>query len=508
MMKNLIFCLKINTAIILFISVYAFIIPAITIVSDLQDDGLYSNKIPNLVFRTHKAISQKYAKWAQKRVHTGEAAKLSTSDVAGTEWPIFGSVFYLWATEAIQEAYQENHKLARSAPKDYAHEAIEAATALIVDPNHATWVRQYWGYNYLKKENLFYRMLLISGLTSYQKLTSNNKYESLLCSQVESLSKELDESPHGLLDDYPGQCYPVDIVPAIAAIRRADAVLDTNHSEFSIRAIRGFQDNALDKNTDLPAYNVDSKTGYSLSSARGVGLSYMLIWAPELWPQTAKEWYGRYEQLFWQQNEWIKGFREFPRENDREAFSNQLFFEEVDAGPVIAGYGVAASAFGIGATRAMGRFDHAYLLAAQAIAVSLPMINGTLLGPRILSSMSDAPYLGEAAMLFALSRKSVDSVTITERPKPPWSVYVIVFFLLFTGIFEILISTYKLRRWKHYEQYIIPFPKIQFDIWLILVISAVIIWTIKSPLIGLIYILFAQLIPIKLWKHPKSRNPV
>jgi hypothetical protein len=36
--------------------------------------------------------------------------------------------------------------------------AIEAATALVADPNHAGWSSST-GASYLEKENLFYRML-------------------------------------------------------------------------------------------------------------------------------------------------------------------------------------------------------------------------------------------------------------------------------------------------------------------------------------------------------------
>jgi hypothetical protein len=103
-----------------------------------------------------------------------------------------------------------------------------------------------------------------------------------------------------LLDDYPGQCYPVDIVPAIAAIRRADSVLGTDHAEFVERAVRGFEDTRLDENTGLPGYVVNSRTGKMLDSARGVDMSYMLIWAPQVWPQTARNWYDKYEKQFWQ----------------------------------------------------------------------------------------------------------------------------------------------------------------------------------------------------------------
>jgi hypothetical protein len=289
MRKSLAICIYVNTVIAIALSLYFFIIPAGELGWNLRDPGLHGREVPRFAFRWHRALSPKYERWARDRVRSGKAQS-NTADIAGTEWPLFGSVFYLWATEALQEAAQENPGLCTTPPSQYACGAIEAATALVADPNQAGWVRQHWGDGYLDHENLFYRMLLISALTSYQKLLGDTKYEELLRRQAGSLADELDKSPYGLLDDYPGQCYPVDIVQTIAAIQRADAVLGTDHSQFVARAIRGFEGAMLDRHTGLPAYVVDSKTGRAESSARGVGLSFMLTWAPRLWTQTAEDW--------------------------------------------------------------------------------------------------------------------------------------------------------------------------------------------------------------------------
>jgi len=492
MKKYLILCVIVNAIIIISLSVYAFLVPAGMMIYDLRDPGLYSNKMPRCVFRWHKALSGKYEKWARRRVKSKSATKLTKSNISGTEWPVFGSVFYLWSTEALQDAYTENPRLVSSAPKDYAQGAIEQAAALVTDPNHASWVKDHWGDTYLEKENLFYRMLLISGLTSYQKLTGNTEYEELLYSQVESLSNELDESPYGLLDDYPGQCYPVDILPAIAAIRRADTVLGTDHSEFAARAIRGFEGRRLDPGTGLPAYFVDSKTGRAKDSARGVGLSFMLIWAPELWPETAKCWYAKYAEQFWQKGRYTAGFREYPKD------MNVRWFElnDVDAGPVIGGYGAAASAFGIGAARAMGRFDHAYPLAAEAIAGMWPLPNGTLLVPRFLSNLSDAPYLGEAAILFAFTRMPINIEGAVGKSNLPISAYLGIFVFICLGCFAVLATIFRTRRiCKNHSKYHVTSERFQFILWLLLIITAAIVWTISIVSIGLIILLMAQFIP-------------
>ena len=501
MKKQLTLCVNVNAVIFILLSAYVLLIPAGMLICDLRDPALYSDRMPRCAFRWHKALSPRYEKWARRRVEAGAATKLTTTDISGTEWPVFGSVFYLWATESLQEAFDEDPTSASSAPSHYARGAIEAAAALVADPNHASWVRDHWGDTYLEKENLFYRMLLISGLTSYQKLLGDSRYEDLLRNQAESLAKELDASPYGLLDDYPGQCYPVDILPAIAAIRRADAVLGTDHTEFAARAIRGFQDTRLDKDTGLPAYIADSRTGRASDSARGVGLSFMLIWAPELWPETARDWYARYERQFWQQGRWLAGFREYSRDIDVGKF----VFSDVDAGPILYGYGAGACAFGVGAARAMGRFDHAYALGAEAIVGSWPLPNGTLLGPRFLSNLSEAPYLGETAVLFALTRRTVALPEAVGRGTLPWSVHAFILLAICLGTTAVFAVVGKTRRWhKHKAAFSVPVPAVQVSLWWALMLAAVLAWIIVSTSIALIILLPAQFIPLFARMQPRA----
>ncbi len=492
MRKPLSLCVVVNAVILIGLCLYVFVLPAGTIAWNLRDPGLAGDTIPGFVFRWHRALSPRYERWARQRVASGAADQLTTENISGTEWPLFGSVFYLWATEAMQEAYEVDPNVAPSAPIAYARGAIEAATALVADPNHAGWVKQHWGEQYLEKENLFFRMLLISALRSYQKLLDDARYEDLLRSQVESLAAELDASRYGLLDDYPGQCYPVDIVPAIAAIRRADAVLGTDHAAFAARAIRGFQGTRLDEHTGLPAYVVSSTTGKTLDCARGVGLSFMLIWAPELWPETVGQWYAKYRDQFWQQDRWFAGFREYPADVDVGWFAMQ----DVDAGPVIAGYGMAASAFGAGAVRAMGDAERAYLLGAEALVASWPLPDGTLLVPRLLSNFSDAPYLGEAATLFALTRCPVTPMSPGGRPALPGIVYLGLGGLLCFGLGEMAASLWQLRRWyrKTPRRYV-PMPQFQLALWLALLVGAFASWMLSSGWLALVLVLTGQILP-------------
>jgi hypothetical protein len=223
-----------------------------------------------------------------------------------------------------------------------------------------------------------------------------------------------------------------------------------------------------------------------------------------LWPETTRDWYAKYEDYFWQKGRWFAGFREYPKGID----VGRLAFSDVDAGPVIGGYGVAACAFGIGAARVMGRPDHTYPLAAQAIVASWPLPDGTLLGPRILSNLSNAPYLGECALLFALTLEPIEVSKVIDRGKLPRSVYAGVLLGISLGTYIVLATILKTRRWhKRKAELSVPAAAMQVSAWSLLIIAAVLTWTMLSVWIGLIFLLAAQLIPFRAKVQPKSAQP-
>ena len=476
-----------NAFIMIALTTYFFIIPFGILASAINDPGLKNGETPRFLYRWHHQLSDKFEPWARERIDSERATELNTNNISGTEWPIFSAVFYLWTTEALQDAWAEDPSLNTTMPKEYARGAIESAAAIISDPNHANWVKVHWGDDYLSQENLFYRMLLISGLTSYQKLLGDEKYEPLLIDQVESLSQELDASPFGLLDDYPGQCYPIDILPAIAAIQRADGVLGTDHSVFIARAIHGFEGTRLDAQTQLPAYIANSKTGEGIGPARGVGISYMLIWTPELWPETAQTWFERYETHFWQEGLIVTGVREFSKQS---TYSEWLV--DVDAGPVINGYGTAASAFGVGAARANGRFDQAYPLSAEMLVAAWPLPNGTLLGARTLSNLSDAPYTGEAILLFNLTRQPIFDNMISGKNALPPVVYLALSLYLAVGLAGLSYAFRSVKRWqRQLSELTKPQPYFPFIGWILLILAGAIALIYSHMMTGLVLLLAA-----------------
>jgi hypothetical protein len=483
-------CRYANAAVLAMIALFFFLIPGMITVHDLSDPNIRSGGIPRSAWKLHRCLSPQFEQWAKKRLASTRAAELSTSNISGTEWPLFGAVFYLWATESLQDEWEKGLSSATVAPKVYAHDAIEAAARLVIDPTQANWVKIHWGKNYLKTENVFYRMLVISALTSHARLTGDKEYLPLLRDQVDSLSAELGVSRYGLLDDYPGECYPGDVLTAIAMIHRADKVLGTDHSGFVNRARRGFQNKALDSRGLVPYFAIAS-LGEPLDSSRGCGNSYVSLFSPEIWPEQARKWYDLYAQYFWQETWTCAGFREFPKDLPKNDW-----YIDVDAGPVLKGFGCAACAFGVGAARVNGHFEHAYPLTAEMLVTSWPLPNGTRLFPRLLSNAADAPYLGEAGILFNLTRLPAEGVSIKTGGSMPR--FVLIFLALQFGLGLILLTALilSLRRWREYHAAtVLRQPGTQFGIWVGLLMACVICLLLREMLIAMLFLVCAQLFP-------------
>jgi hypothetical protein len=432
-----------STAVAGFVLLYLFVIPGFLVVHRLRDPALRNGTIPAEAWRLHQYLAPRYERWARARIARQEAATVDYLDVPGTEWPLFGSVFFLWATENLQTAWQRDPARSEVAPAEYARGATEACKDLILDPVHHSWVRRHWGDDYLHQQNVFFRSLVIAGLASYQNLTGSDEYLPMLVDQLDTLSAELDASPYGVLYDYPGECYPIDVFAAVAWIRRADSVAGTDHSAFVERERRAFEGDRLDSRGLIP-WIVDPQTGEQYVPSSGIVNSHVLTFAPDLYPDLARVWYEKYEKYFWQETWYGAGFREFARDDPRSGLSYH-----VDAGPLIGGFSPGANVFGIGAAVHNHRLDHYYLLTTQVLTACWPLLDGRLLGPRLLSDWQHAPYLGEAAVLWQLTEARDSKVgPTTGDPLPlPGGVWAGLALYFGTAILGLGLVLLRVRSW-------------------------------------------------------------
>lgn len=488
-----------NLFIVIAATGWFFLAPGISMVRDLSDDALAGPGVPEKVWRMHHQLSPRLESWARQRIHNQSGADAPLYDVPTTEWPMFTAVFYLLATEELQSAWAQGDHRDETAPAVRARGAIDATRDLIVDPANHTWVRTHWGHDYLHQENVFFRSLLIAGLTSHVKLTGDTSSIPMLRDQVESLSAALDASKQGVLHDYPGECYPIDVLAAVGFVRRADVVLGTDHGAFIARELRAFEGPMLD-DLGLVPYRMELPSHRQVQPSRGIGNSWIAVFAPDLWPERAADWYARYEASFWQKRWWAEGFREFAR--DRGDAEWQV---EVDAGPVLDGFGTSASAFGIAAARRNGRFDHAYTLSSQLAAASWTLPDGTALAPRTLSHAAAAPYLGETAIMYFHSVQPPSGVPIVTGGS--WSGLVYFGFLVYFGVtaFVLAGSALWLRRLLRRESH--PrLPRIQAALWMLFTAAGMGFLFAGSIVTGMTALAVAQLFPCSIGGR-SSRGP-
>ncbi len=392
---------------VLTLSVVLFLLaPGFALLSDVVDPAMRGPGIPRRARSIHASITPRITRWALERIETGRAAEAALHDVPTTEWPMFTAVYYLMGTEELERAWEREGRVGDE-PREASREAITAARDLLLDPSHHTWVRTHWGEDYLHEQNVFFRSLLIAGLTSYENLTRDGTTREVLLDQVSTLSAELDASPLGVLEDYPTECYPIDVLAAIGLIERADRTLGTDHGAFLARSRRGFEGSMLDARGLVP-FRMDLPSGRHVQPGRGIGMSWVLLFTPDLWPELSERWYATYEQGHYEERALLTGFREYERGTEPD------WTFEVDAGPVVDGLGTAASAFAIAAARRHGRFDHAYALSTEVSAASWIMADGTMVLPRTFSHAADAPYLGEAALFYFLTVQPHPTARLVE----------------------------------------------------------------------------------------------
>jgi hypothetical protein len=428
---------------VIVLSLMLFIYPAVTICMVVMDSQLNRTGQCRLVPMWFESAAGRFLSWATTYLDTEYAKSLYHDDIPATEWPMFGTVFFLVTAEDLQKQGKID------ARRGTVGEAVERAAQIVASPGTATWVRTKWGDGYLERENVFYRMLLIMGLSSYERITGNTQYHATMSHQRGALAEELAAAKLHLRDDYPSECYPADMLWAVAAIQRAGRLENTSNDELAKSLITAF-DGPLKASEGLPGFQANSRSGGLMQGARGCANSGILLFTAELDPAVAGRWYGAYEENFWKDTGWIAGFREMPRQAGDK-------FMDVDSGPVVYGFGSVASAFGIGAAKAVGRIDHAAPLTMEVVATSWPTPFGPLV-PGLMGRIAVKSWsLGEVALLFSMTRPTYVADRVPFKGATPPIVWLFVagyasMGLFFIG-FEIRTCRRRIRRHKELTQH-------------------------------------------------------
>jgi hypothetical protein len=448
------FYLRIFGTICIIIISWCFLLyPAMVTLRIAIDPSFRKAQLNNYTLHMFYKTSKRYNEWAEYYLKTQYAAtKASHEDsVASTEWPMFGSIFYLLTAEEIKQELDKRKSGSNEKIYKVMLKASDFAAKIVADPVTGTWVKKMWGKDYLTKQNVFYRMLIIMGLSSYEKISGKTTYRTLLETQALSLADELTKAKYHLAEDYPGECYPNDVLWSVAAILRTDSLLTTHHHELAEQLMQILNKNCM-TNKGLPSYMADPEAGKPYGIARGCANSGILLFAPELDKVIAKQWYQKYEEHYWKDNGFCRGFREYYK-----GFPDNM--ADVDSGPVIKGYGSAATVFGIGAARRAGRLDHALPMTQEILVVCWPTPFGLLLPGLMGKLMVDSSSLGETALLFSMTRPILETDVIPYAGRTPLIVWTAFLVYLIPGLILLWMEYRSWKKWLRKSDSGIQVPK-------------------------------------------------
>ena len=110
--------------------------------------------------------------------------------------------------------------------------------------------------------------------------------------------------------------------------------------------------------------------------------------------------------------------------------------------------------------------------------------------------MSPTPYLGEAAILYVLTRPTAEGFVVKTGGKTPTVVVIIIALQLVVGLASVGRCIFSLRRWlRNRMTMVVLMPRVQFRVWLGLLLTALIVFLLGKTIIALILLLLAQFFP-------------
>lgn len=210
-----------------------------------------------------------------------------------------------------------------------------------------------------------------------------------------ALARRIEASPVGLAETYPGEVYPVDNTAALAALAVHARATRQPPPAALRRGLDAIRTHGIDPTTGLVVQAVALETGKARDAPRASGTAlgaYFLAFADLA---TSRDLYRALERRQFRTVLGFGGIMEYPEGHRR-------LRGDVDSGPVVLGFGVSASGFGLGASRIHGDRDMFTALFATAHLFGAPLdergtrtyVTGGPIGDAILFAMLTAPRGG------------------------------------------------------------------------------------------------------------------
>jgi hypothetical protein len=278
---------------------------------------------------------------------------------------------------------------------------MEPCLAGLVEPGAADFDRDAWGAAPFDGDRGHAGYLGYAGLplALHRWLDPRSRFTEDEERFVAALERRFVASPSGQVESYPGEIYPVDEAAGLAALALHAKATHASPSPGLVRGLESLRARGVDHATGLLYQSVPANQSVSGNPSvpgapRGSGTAlavYFLAYADA--PLAASLYRALREQLF----RTVLGFGAV-LEHPSGAWTS-----DVDSGPVVFGFGVSATGFAIGASRAQGDRDAFRALYATAHLFGAPYLaqapgsgerrfeTGGAIGNAILFAMLTSP---------------------------------------------------------------------------------------------------------------------
>lgn len=198
----------------------------------------------------------------------------------------------------------------------------------------------------LGSHGLYLAHLLVI-LTEVRARLADKQYDAHLHLVARHLRERSHKSPNHHIASYPRDSarYPADQAVVLFALHRYDKIFGTKASQPLIREWLDFMATQGATRDGLHRSEVAGAAPWG-GDARGCAMSWTIRYMAAFAPAAAVGLWQRYVKRYEVDALWFSGFREWPPGVDRPA--------DHDSGPIFRGIGVAATAFALGASRAVG----------------------------------------------------------------------------------------------------------------------------------------------------------
>lgn len=229
----------------------------------------------------------------------------------------------------------------------------------------------------------------------HRLVVGSSRFDAQHDAIANALARRFAASRTGFVETYPGEVYPVDNAAALGALALHAKAAHTGEAPGLVHGLGAIRTYGVQRVSGLLAQSVDASTAAPRDPGRGSGTAlaaYFLAYAdPAL---SASLYRAVHRELF----RTVVGFGAI-LEHPASCEGNCAGRVDIDSGPVFAGFGVSATGFAIGASRANDDRDAFASLYATAHLFGAPFDEGDTrtfatggpLGDAILFAMLTAP---------------------------------------------------------------------------------------------------------------------